>query len=338
MRPGPVPIARGRPRSSRVAVAAAVALLLAYPWIASPYYATHMVRFFAYAVIVLGLNLLFGYTGLLSFGHSLFVGVGGYTAAVLTSQLGVRSMEAVLLLAALASALVATPVGVFCVRYARIYFAMLTLAFAMLFHSFLLKFYHLTGGDEGMRVVRPALLGVDLAGAPQIAFLGQHYYYYAAAVCLLGLLVMGRIVGSPFGLGLRAIRENPEKAAALGVDVGRYRWAAFVVSAVYAGVGGALLGPITGQVDPGLAYWIHSGNLVFMTLLGGFTHFLGPVVGAFVFIHLQDQVMSLIPYWRLVFGVILAALVIFVPGGLMSLPAIRPGVLAARPSRWRMTP
>lgn len=304
-------------------LAGAVLAALGYPLVASPYYATHMVRFFAYAIVVLGLNLLFGYTGLLSFGHALFLGVGAYTAAALTSHAGIRSMEAILLAAAAAAAVTAAPVAALCVRYVRIYFAMLTLAFGMLFHSFLMKFYHVTGGDEGMRVLRPTLFGLDLADVPKAQFLGLHYYYYSAAVLLVLALVMWRIVGSPFGLCLRAIRENAEKAESLGVGVARYRWLAFVISAAYAGVGGALLAPTTGQVDPGLAYWTHSGTLVFMTLLGGFSHLLGPILGAFVFIHLQDQVMSLIPYWRLVFGAILAAVVVLVPGGLMSLPRLR---------------
>ena len=123
---------------------------------------------------------------------------------------------------------------------------------------------------------------------------------------VLAAVVMWRIVHSPFGLCLRTIRDNPVKAETLGVSVPRYRWYAFVISAVYAAVGGALLGPPTGNVDPTLAYWTHSGNLVFMTVLGGFASFFGPVLGAFVFIFLQDAVMSVVPYWRLVFGAILA--------------------------------
>jgi branched-chain amino acid transport system permease protein len=128
---------------------------------------------------------------------------------------------------------------------------------------------------------------------------------------------MWRLVHSPFGLCLRAVRDNPVKAESLGLSVARYRWAAFVISAVYAAVGGALLGPPTGNVDPTLAYWTHSGNLVFMTLLGGFASFFGPIAGAFVFIYLQDWVMSVVPYWRLVFGAILAIVVIVAPGGLL---------------------
>jgi branched-chain amino acid transport system permease protein len=147
----------------------------------------------------------------------------------------------------------------------------------------------------------------------------------------LAAAVMWRIVRSPFGLCLRTIRENPAKAAALGISVRRYRWCAFLIAAAYGAVGGALLGPTTGQVDPGLAYWTQSGNLVFMMLLGGFAHFAGPILGAFVFIFLQDFVMSVVGYWRLVFGAILAVLVIFVPGGLAGLVTgrgARPGIKA----------
>ena len=113
------------------------------------------------------------------------------------------------------------------------------------------------------------------------------------------------------------------KAETLGISVARYRWCAFVISAVYAGVGGALLATPTGNVDPTLAYWTHSGNIVFMTLLGGFANFFGPLVGAFVFIYLQDYVMSVVSFWRLVFGAILAVLVIAAPEGLMGLFARR---------------
>ena len=189
----------------------------------------------------------------------------------------------------------------------------------MLFYTFLLKFYRLTGGDEGMRVLRPSLLGQSLDAMPKTEYLAGPYYYYSLAVLALATLVMWRIVHSPFGLCLRTTRDNPAKAEALGLGVTRYRWWAFVISGVYAAVGGALLGPPTGNVDPTLAYWTQSGNIVFMTLLGGFASFFGPLVGAFVFIYLQDFVMSVVPFWRLVFGALLAVVVIAAPGGLMGL-------------------
>jgi len=305
----------------RLVLGGAAAALVSLPLVAPAYHLTLMLPFMAYAVILLGLNLLFGYTGLVSFGHALFIGVGAYTGAVLTTYTPVRSFEVMLAVAAVLGAALAAPVGALCVRYVKIYFGMLTLAFGMVFYTFLLKFYRLTGGDEGMRVLRPWLLGQSLDDMPKVAWLVGPYYYYSLAVLAVATLAMWRMVHSPFGLCLRAVRDNPAKAESLGIGVTRYRWYAFLISAVYAAVGGGLLGPPTGNVDPTLAYWTHSGNIVFMTLLGGFGHFFGPVLGAFVFIFLQDTIMSIVPYWRLIFGAILAVLVIYAPGGLMGLGA-----------------
>jgi branched-chain amino acid transport system permease protein len=301
----------------RLALGLAVVLVVVAPLVVADYYVTLMLPFFAYGVALLGFNLLFGVTGLLSFGHALFVALGAYTAAVVTGVLGMRHFEIVLLVAGAVGLVIAVPVGLLCVRYVKIYFGMLTLAFGMLFYSFLYKFYALTGGDEGMRVLRPFLLGQPLASFDKVSFLTGPFYYYSLVVLALAALIMWRIVRSPFGLCLRSIRENPEKAEYLGVSVRRYRLAAFIVAGVFGAVGGALLAIPTGLADPLLAYWTHSGNLVFMVILGGFGHFFGPLVGAFVFIFLQDHVMSITPYWRFVFGAILALVVIFVPRGLM---------------------
>jgi branched-chain amino acid transport system permease protein len=310
--------------SRTLLVLAAAALLLAAPRLAPTYHVTLLLPAFAYGIALLGLNLLFGAAGLLSFGHALFVALGAYTAAVLTTRAHVASFEAIVAAAALGAAVVATPVGLLCVRYVKIYFGMLTLAFGMLFYSFLYKFYALTGGDEGIRVLRPTLAGRAFPDLDTVGFLTGPFYYYALGLLALAALVMRRIVRSPFGLSLRAIRENADKAAFVGVRVRRYRLYAFVIAAVFGGVGGALLAVPTGLADPLLAYWTHSGNLVFMLLLGGFEHFLGPLVGALAFIFLQDFVMSLTAYWRFVFGALLAVLVIFFPRGLLGLLAPEP--------------
>ena len=306
-----------------VALLLAVLAVVVIPWVAPIYHVLLMLPFMAYGVVLLGLNLLFGYTGLVSFGHALFIGLGAYAAAFLTGLFKVRSLEVILLAAAVVAALVAMPVAALCVRYVKIYFGMLTLAFGMVFYTFVLKFYRITGGDEGMPVARPLLLGRDLGAMPKTDYLAGPYYFYCLVVLVIAAFVMWRIVHSPFGLALKTIRDNPAKAETLGISVPRYRWSAFVISAVYAGVGGALLAVPIGNVDPTLAYWTHSGNIVFMTLLGGFASFFGPILGAFVFIYLQDFVMSVVPWWRLVFGAILAAVVIFAPGGLMGLVARR---------------
>jgi len=311
-------------------VVVATGAVAAAPLVASTYHVLLMLPFMAYAVVLLGLNLLFGYAGLVSFGHALFIGIGAYTGAFLTTHGRVRSLEVILVCAAVLGGLVAIPVAALCVRYVKIYFGMLTLAFGMVFYTFVLKFYRLTGGDEGTPFLRPSLLGRSLDAMPKIDYLVGPYYYYALAVLILATLGMWRIVHSPFGLCLKTIRDNPVKAETLGIGVTRYRFYAFIISAIYAAVGGALLGPPTGNVDPTLAYWTHSGNLVFMTLLGGFASFFGPVVGAFVFIYLQNWVMSIVPYWRLIFGAMLAIIVIFAPQGLMGLVTRRRPVPPSR--------
>jgi branched-chain amino acid transport system permease protein len=313
-----------------LAVGLGVAAIAAAPLVASTYHVLLMLPFMAYAIVLLGLNLLFGYTGLVSFGHALFIGLGAYAGAFLTTHAKIRSLEVILLVAAALGALVAVPVAALCVRYVKIYFGMLTLAFGMLFYTFVLKFYRLTGGDEGTPFLRPSLLGRSLDAMPKIDYLVGPYYYYSLGVLALAALVMWRIVHSPFGLCLKTIRDNPVKAETLGISVTRHRFYAFVISAIYAAVGGALLGPPTGNVDPTLAYWTHSGNIVFMTLLGGFTSFFGPVVGAFVFIYLQNWVMSVVPYWRLIFGAMLAVIVIAAPDGLVGLVTRRRPALTGR--------
>jgi branched-chain amino acid transport system permease protein len=294
---------------------ALIAVMALLPLVASPYALLLMLPFVGYGIALLGFNLLFGTTGLLSFGHALFLGVGAYAAAALTSKLGILSFEIILIAAALVSALVSLVIGVLCVRYTRIFFGMLTLAFGMLFHSFLFKFYAITGGDQGMRVLRPLLLGMEWRGG-KTAFLTGPFYYYALVLFALLALAMWRITQSPFGLHLRAIRENAGKAAYVGVEIFRMRLAAFVISAVYGGIGGTILAVTTGLADPELAYWTHSGNLVFMAVLGGSGTFAGPAIGALVFVVLQDFVMAITQYWRFVMGSVLVLLVIFMPQGL----------------------
>ena len=309
-------VSRALPRLNGLWVLLALlAVMAVLPAFASPYVLLLMLPFMGYGIALLGFNLLFGTTGLLSFGHALFLGVGAYTAAALTSKFGVKSFELILLAAAFGSGLISVVVGLLCVRYTRIFFGMLTLAFGMLFHSFLFKFYAVTGGDQGMRVLRPLLLGMEWRGG-KTAFLSGPFYYYSLVLFAVLGLAMWRITASPFGLHLKAIRENAGKAAYVGVQIFRMRLAAFVISAVYGGIGGTILAVTTGLADPELAYWTHSGNLVFMAVLGGSGSFAGPAIGALVFVLLQDFVMSVTQYWRFVMGSVLVLLVVFMPQGL----------------------
>ena len=297
------------------AVLGVVALML-LPVMAPPYYATLMIPIFGYAIALLGFNLLFGYTGLLSFGHAMFLGAGAYGAAVMAGVLGIRLFETMLLAVVLGTMIAAVPIGFVCVRNVGIFFGMLTLAFGMLFYSFLFKFYHVTGGDSGMRVPRMKILGLELAQYNKIELLAGPFNYYCLALLIIAALLMWRIVHSPFGLHLKAIRDNARKAEYIGVHVHRCRLAAFVISAGFGAAGGAILGFRIGLADPELVYWTHSGQLVFMAVLGGFSNFFGPIIGAFAYILLQDQLQSLTQYWRFVLGAILALIVIAAPGGI----------------------
>ena len=302
-------------QAALVAIAGTVVLAL-LPLVVPPYYVSLMVPFFGYAIALLGFNLLLGYAGLLSFGHAMFLGFGAYGAAVAAGVYGVKSFEAVLAVVTLAAMAAAVPIGFFCVRYVGIFFGMLTLAFGMLFHSFLFKFYHVTGGDSGMRVPRMNILGLELARYNKIELLAGPFYYYCLALLVIAGLVMWRIVHSPFGLHLKAIRDNARKAEYLGVYVRALRLAAFVISAGFGAVGGVILGFRVGLADPELVYWTQSGQLVFMAVLGGFQNFFGPIVGALAYTLLQDQLQSLTQYWRFVLGAILALVVIGFPAGI----------------------
>jgi len=317
----------------RLLVAAGVVGLGLVPALAPPFYANLLIPFFGYAIALIGFNLLFGFTGLLSFGHAMYLGLGAYTAAIVAGVLGIRQFELVLIASALAAVVVALPIGYLCVRYTGIFFGMLTLAFGMLAHSFLFKFYHLTGGDSGMRVPRMRILGLEFDAYNKIELLAGPFYYYCLALLLLAGVTVWRIVNSPFGLHLRALRENPQKAEYIGVRVNRCRLAAYVISAICGAIGGAILGFRIGLADPELVHLTHSGHLVFMTVLGGFSHFLGPIIGALTLTLLQDQLQSITQYWRFVLGAILAAMVIFFPHGLAGIASDTAARLAGAKQR-----
>ena len=301
-----------------VALLGAIALALV-PLLAPPFYASLLISFFAYGIALLGFNLLFGYAGLLSFGHAMFLGIGAYGTAVVAGVIGIKSFEVALLLSVLAAVVIALPIGWLCARYTGIFFGMLTLAFGMLFHSFLFKFYFVTGGDSGMRVPRMKFLGMEFEQHSKIGLLSGPFYYYCLGLLVIAAIIMWRIVHSPFGLHLQALRDNARKAEYLGVRVRQARLAAFVISAAFAAAGGAIMGFRVGLADPELVYWTHSGLLVFMTILGGFNAFFGPVIGSLVYVLLHDQLQTLTQYWRFVLGAVLAILVIGFPSGIAGL-------------------
>ena len=294
-----------------------IALLSLVPHFSPPFYIYLTLTSLAYIPVVLGFNILFGYTGLLSFGHGLFLALGMYTTAYLMRNYSIANLEILILASILSSLILGLGIGYICVRYTRIYFALLTLAFGMVFYTLLIKFTPFTGGDEGLRIpFKPLLLGLDFRNLPHLEFLFKPYYYYVLGLVIILTLLAYLIVSSHFGLCIRAIKENSEKAEALGINVKRFRLYSFVISAIYTSIGGALLAHITGHVTPIFSYWTTSGEIVFMTLLGGFTNFFGPIIGVFAYNLLRDFAMSTIIYWRILFGAALLLIIIFIPGGI----------------------
>jgi len=295
----------------------AVVALAAAPHVANIYYVSLGIPFMAYAVALLGFNLLFGYGGQLSFGHALFLAIGAYSSALAVRLTGNAAFELMLLFAVAAALAISIPLAWIASRFSGIFFGMLTLSFGMLFYSFLNKFYDLTGGDSGMNVPQPSLLGIDFSQVDKMGFLTGPFYYYCLALLIVSAWIMWRIVRSPYGLHLQASRDNEVKASYLGVKVRQVRAVAFVISAIYGSVGGAMLAISTGLADPELSYWQQSGHLVFMAILGGYQELIGPIAGALIFILLQDELQAATQYWRFFLGVVLALLVIGMPGGLL---------------------
>jgi len=298
------------------AVVAALGLL-AVPLVAPPFQTITVCYGLVFAVAALGFNLLLGSTGLLSFGHSAFFGVGAYVAALLVKYLGWTSMEAFLLAGVVCAALVAAVFGAVCVRYTRIFFGILTLALSQVLWSLALKLFWVTGGTDGLRVPTPTLVAGALAPtSDKMDFLAYRYYYYVLAVFAVAVAVMWLVVHSPFGKALQAIRDNETRAEFVGIQVRRYRWVAFVVSGAFTGLAGTLWVPLNGLTTPDILYWPFSGRIVFFVVLGGFKTFWGPVVGALAYNYLETYAVGFTVYWQLVLGLVLVLLVLTMPQGL----------------------
>jgi branched-chain amino acid transport system permease protein len=295
-----------------------LALLAALPWVLDEYRTIELAYGLVLAIAVLGFNLLLGYTGLLSFGHSAYFGVGAYAVAFMVKYLHVSSMELYLLGAIVASVFVTALFGYVCVRYTKIFFSILTLALSQVLWSLAFKFFWVTGGTDGLRVPTPKILGLALAeGEDKSYFLAHGYYYYILAVFAVCVAVMWVIVHSPFGKALQAIRDNETRARFVGLGIRRYRFIAFLVSGVFTGIAGALWVPLNGLTTPDILYWPFSGEIVFMTVLGGFRNFTGPIVGAIFYNFLKDYAVGFTVYWQTFMGVILIVLVLVLPTGVV---------------------
>ena len=291
----------------------ALALL---PWIAGKYPVYLTIQILILAVFSIGFNLLFGYTGLLSFGQAGFLALGAYGCAKIL--LVVPNLFLGLAGGVVVAGVGALLLGILSVRHTRIYFSMLTLAFGMMIFSIAWKWRDFTGGDDGLVGIPRAPLEIPGLFSISVATM-ERYYYVVLVLSLLAIAAMHRLVRSPLGLTLQAIRDSETRAAFSGVPVRKYRLIAFTIAGTYAGLAGALLTPLENTVTPPIAHWSMSAEPVLATLLGGVNAFSGPIVGAFLFFVIKDVIVRFTEYWLIWFGVIVVALVMGFPGGVMSI-------------------
>jgi branched-chain amino acid transport system permease protein len=308
-----------RPRLRLAAGAALVVVLLTLvPSFASSYQTMLLAYGLIMAIATLGFNLLLGYTGLLSFGHSAYFGVGAYTVAILVQYSPIRSMEVFLLIGLISSGVVAALFGYLCVRHTRIYFGILTLALSQVLWSLAYKLFWITGGTDGMRVPIPTLFGGLIGGGGgDFAVFIRNYYYYVLVLFVILAAVMWVVVHSPFGKALQAIRDNETRARFLGLGIRRYRWAAFMISGMFTGLAGVLWVPLNALATPDILYWPFSGEIVFATLMGGFANFTGPIVGGIVYTYLKSYAVAVTDYWQFLLGAVLVILILVLPSGIV---------------------
>ena len=319
MKPDPnAPRDRSLPRLA-AAMAPVLLLLILLPTFVETYQIQLVTYGLIAAIAALGFNLLLGYTGLLSFGHSAYFGLGAYTVAFVVQRLGPHSMEFYILIGIPVVAIASALFGYVCVRHTRIFFGILTLAISQVVYSLALKLYWVTGGSDGLRVPRPALLLglLNFSGPRGFQQFITSYYYYVLAIFVVCVVLMWVVVHSPFGKALQAIRDNEVRARFLGLRIRRFRWISFLVSGTFTGLAGILWVPLNGLTTPDVLYWTFSGEIVFSALLGGFRNFTGPIVGGIVFTYLKTYAVATTEYWQLLLGVVLVTLVLVLPTGIV---------------------
>jgi branched-chain amino acid transport system permease protein len=288
------------------------AVFAVFPWLVP--YKSLATQVLIYGLFALGFNLLYGYTGLLSFGSAAYWGLGAYGTGIALAKLNVTSLWLALACGLGAALLGGVVVGFFCLRRRGIYFAMLTLAFAQLLYFIGFHLADWTGGDDGLRgiAVPPVgLLGLSVSLDRSVVF-----YYFALVVVGLAVAALKRILDSPFGTVLQAIRENSDRATACGYDIARIKHLSFVFYALFCGLAGSLDALRLTVVPIESLHWSTSGQVVMMTLLGGAGTFFGPFVGAATFLVLEDSISVVTESWPLVIGAVFVAFVLFLPKGI----------------------
>lgn len=268
-------------------------------------------RVIIYGLYAVAFNILFGYTGLVSFGQALFYGIGAYVTGMLAKSAGPEFFILYILLGAVVASGVSVFVGLLTLRLTGVYFTMLTLAFAQLAWGLTFKLYHFTGGDDGIQAIpKPEML----AGTGVLK-----YYLFSFVVVTICVYIIWRITKSPFGSVLKGIRQNPQRITFLGLNVYKNQLVAYVVSAFFAAVAGGLYAGLDGSIHPDMLHWPTSGNAILMATIGGMGNFFGPVVGAAILTGLEEIVGKYTEYWSFFIGAVVLFVVILFPRGVLGL-------------------
>ncbi len=271
-----------------------------------------------FGLFAMSLDLMVGYTRLYSFGHAAAYGLGAYSAALILTHLH-WPLPIALVLAVLATLVIAIPIAWVCTKSTGVSFAMLTLAFAQLGYAMLFRFKEVTGGSDGIDgVPRPAgPFGIDW-------FQGKIGYFYLVLFCLVGSYLLSRaIVRSPFGAVLAGIRENEAKARALGYNTRAYKMTTVVLAYGFGGLAGALYAPFAGFASPELFFWLVSGRVLIMVIVGGAGTLIGPIFGGAFFLFLEHQLSEITDLWPLIFGSLFIGFVLLAPQGIFGIVAGR---------------
>ena len=277
----------------------ALIILIAIPFLTSSRVTLDFViRLAAFGIFATSLNILVGYGGMVSFGHAMFFGSGAYTFGLLMQRTDV-SIPVALLGAVAFCAVLGLVIGAICVRLKEIYFSFLTLAFQMLVHSVIVTWSSLTGGDQGLMggIPRTPFWGIDLSNT-------THLYWFSCVIGVVCLMLIRYILQSPYGYTLRMVRDNPDRARFLGIDVWRVKLYAFILSACFAGIGGVIMAIFVSGAFPEFTYWTMSGEAVFMIMMGGINIFIGPIVGAGLLMIFNDIISRTTEYHGLALGII----------------------------------
>jgi branched-chain amino acid transport system permease protein len=281
-------------------------VLLISPLILHRFYTYILSLIFVTSLLALSLNLVVGHGGLFQFHHAVFYGLGAYTVALMLTKTSLP-MWLGFIAGPIVAALVGLLIGWFCVRLTRLYFGMLQISLGSLIWAIVFRWYSFTGGDDGIH-------GIPMP--PMLSSLNNAYYFILIilVICLMGLYL---ILESPFGRTLQAIRDNPQRCEAVGINVRRHQLMAIVIATFFAGVAGVLFVVLEGSVFPDLLFWVLSLEIFIMCLLGGWFTFAGPVLGAAIMVALRTFVGIYTEYWTLILGVILILLIFFLPEGVM---------------------